>query len=629
MRKKKGKARHWKTSAQLGNEMCGLWPYIAALTTNALMHTGLFMLTDGSVYSFIRLLISYIFFIYPYYFVADVFWSLRPDVSAILAREVKINRKYYTNCVRTDIPKESLLPATVSIPVYLEENAVIFETVRQSRAAVEHYRRVSGKQVNVLVSDDGLAPMLGGFLTRTKVEELLRRYEENPGQLGENEIKAAERIRYYRENGIGFVARPAKNRAGLFKKASNLNFTLRLGKRLAAGRSLQVLCAKGGEFEFGYAEGGVITHDIILLLDKDSGVNEKIMEAVVPEFVADGMLAYVQCSTNAANLTESYYTKAVGYNINNLFHNIWPCKALQGYFVPLVGHNVFLRRSMLEESGYWSENKVSEDYDKAISFYNIGYHGKYAHFEGLEFSEYVSRTFSEETGKQQRYSYGLLEMLLQGTIRIGKTRGCDVLYMFLYFCSLVNAVMLLPAALLECYIGNIHLLWAGFIFCNICFIVLPCFRGLIMRNRIPGEQRGNLGTASILALSFLGHAYSMLAGICKYFLNKFRRNPKAFPSTNVDTLQYRFVDGVGLLKAYVMKNKGLLPVAALCIERGLFIMANVHAQLPTLLTYGYILFVSVLVPVIMTPQLFRQPSEMLKKAFRVLRRKPKAGPAKS
>lgn len=625
MRKKRGTAKHGRISGQLGNEMCGLWPYIAALTTNALMHVGLFMLTDGSVFSLIRLLISYIFFIYPYYFVADVFWSLRPDVSAILAGEAKINRKHYANCVRTDIPKDSLLPVTVSIAVYMEENAVIFETIRQSRAAVEHYRHVSGKQAGILVSDDGLAPMLGGFLTRTKAEELLWRYDEKPEILSEKEIKAAERIRFYRDHQIGFVARPAKNRAGLFKKASNLNFTLRLGKRLAAGRSRQVLCAKGGEFEFGYAEGDVVTQDVILLLDKDSGVHEKIIEAVVPEFIADGQLAYVQCATNAANLKESYYTRAVGYNINNLFHNIWPCKALQGYFVPLVGHNVFLRRSMLEESGNWSENKVSEDYDKAISFYNIGYHGKYAHFEGLEFSEYVSRTFSEETGKQQRYSYGLLEMLMQGTIRVGKTRGCDVLYMFLYFCSLVNAVMLLPAALLECYVGNIHLLWAGFIFCNICFIVLPCFRGLLMRGRIPKERRGNLGVASILALSFLGHSYSMLSGICKYFLNKFRRDPKSFSSTNVDTLSYRFADGVNLLKAYIMKNKGLLPVAALCIERGFFIMANIHAQLPTLLTYGYILFVSVLVPVIMTPQLFRQPWQLVKRAFR----KPKTDIAKS
>jgi hypothetical protein len=127
----------------------------------------------------------------------------------------------------------------------------------------------------------------------------------------------------------------------------------------------------GGIFEGGYAEGNIITNDIILLLDKDSGVKERIMEAVIPEFAADEKLAYVQCATSAVNLYDNYYSYAIGHQINNLFHNIWPCKALQGFFLPLVGHNVFLRKSLLEKSGLWAENRVSEDFDKAIHFYSI------------------------------------------------------------------------------------------------------------------------------------------------------------------------------------------------------------------------------------------------------------------
>ena len=86
-------------------------------------------------------------------------------------------------------------------------------------------------------------------------------------------------------------------------------------------------------------------------------------------------------------ICKNYYTYATGHQVNNLFHNIWPCKALQGFFVPLVGHNVFLRKSILEKSGLWSENKVSEDYDKAICFYSMGYHGKYAQIKGLKFTQ--------------------------------------------------------------------------------------------------------------------------------------------------------------------------------------------------------------------------------------------------
>ncbi|MCL1916843.1 MAG: glycosyltransferase family 2 protein [Peptococcaceae bacterium] len=451
--------------------------------------------------------------------------------------------------------------------------------------------------------------MLGGSCTPANLHELLSRAMASPQTLSDKEWAAVGRVRHYREAGVGFVARPAHDRAGIFKKASNLNYTLRLGDKIAGGEALLPLLEADGEFAQGYAEGDIQTHEIILLLDKDSGVHENIIEAVVPEFVADADLAYAQCATNTKNLSDNYLAKALGYHTNNLFHNIWPCKALQGYFVPLVGHNVFLRKSHLEESGGWPENRVSEDYDKALGFYNRGYHGKYMQIAGLEFTEYVSRTFAEETAKQFRYSYGLMEMLLQGTIRLGKTRGCDILYMILYFCSLVNAVMLLPTALLEAHFGNVHLLWAGFIFCNMAFVLLPCFRSLCMGRRLPREQRINLGHTCVLALAFLGHAYSRLAGVGRYFADKVKRNPRPFPSTNVDALGYRFMDGVRILGGYLRRNMGFIVIAALCVERGLFMLSRAYVGVPTLLAYSYIFFFSVLAPVLLTPQLYMRREE--------------------
>ncbi len=46
----------------------------------------------------------------------------------------------------------------------------------------------------------------------------------------ESEFK--ERAKFYKENGISVVARPAHNRAGLFKKASNLNYTYMINELL-------------------------------------------------------------------------------------------------------------------------------------------------------------------------------------------------------------------------------------------------------------------------------------------------------------------------------------------------------------------------------------------------------------
>lgn len=376
--KRKAKHRRIIIPENLGNSVCGVWIYTTALICNALIHIFLFLRFGASWINFVRLFFSFVFFIYPHSYLADLLWSLRPSVCEILSGRLLINRKHYMNSVEKEVDEDALYSITISVPVYMESNDVIFDTLKDSLAAVARYREISEKSANIIVSDDGLAPILGGLCTKDAVDGVVKTFVESPSLLTDNEIKAAQRICFYRNNDIAFVARPAKDRPGLFKKSSNLNYTLKLGEALLKGESLEALIGENGLFNEGYAEGNIITNEIILLLDKDSGVKEKIIEAIMPEFIKDEKLAYVQCATNAANIYDNYYSYATGHNVNNLFHNIWPCKALQGFFVPLVGHNVFLRKSILIKAGYWSEDKVSEDFDKAICFYNLGYHGKYA-----------------------------------------------------------------------------------------------------------------------------------------------------------------------------------------------------------------------------------------------------------
>ncbi|MDR0841686.1 MAG: protein kinase [Christensenellaceae bacterium] len=588
----------------LGNGVCGVWLYIVALVFDAMIHIGMLISYQPTSYGFIRLFLSFIFFIYPLHYIVDILWSMRPSVCEILSGRFLINRKHYMNTAQREIGRDAFLPVTISVPVYTENNEVIFDTLRMSLAATKRYREFSAQATGVIVSDDGLAPMLGGICTKEKADAIVHAFINTPPLLTQQERQAAERIRFYREHGIAFVVRPSSGRAGLFKKSSNLNYTLCLGNAVAGGKPLDTLTQEGSSFAGGYAEGNITTNEIILLLDKDSGVKERIIEAIIPEFAADEKLAYVQCATIAANMYDNYYTYATGHQANNLFHNIWPCKALQGFFVPLVGHNVFLRKSMLEKSGLWAENRVSEDYDKAICLYNMGYHGKYAQIKGLEFTEYVSRTFTEETGKQHRYAYGLFEMMFDGTISPRKTRKCDTLYMAMYFFSVINQVMLLPTVLVECYFGNIYLLWAGFIVCNIGFILLPYIRGLIMRKRLPKEQSETLIHIVIVALSFVGHSFSMLSGACRYFANKIKANKNPFPSTSVDKLKYHFGDGIKLLVEYIRKNKWLIPIAILCLDRGIFMITKKGIEPVTSYIYSYILFSAVLVPILLTPQLF-------------------------
>ena len=587
----------------LGNRLCGVWLYIVVLCLNSGTHAFLFFRFGMDIEILPRLLLSFVFFIYPLCYLADVLWSLNPAVLRILSGRKSVNRKYYMNTVREDFDKDKLLPVTVSIPVYQESNEIIFKTFLDSIAAGEKYKEFSGKEFNVLVSDDGLAPLMGGNCTKEKAEELFKRLSEKDESLTPKERMAAERIVFYRKNNIAFVARPAANRAGLFKKASNLNYTLKLSEATKCKAAPSGYFLEGGDFEGGYSEGVININEVILLLDKDSGLNQGIINAVLPEFTEDDKLAYVQCSTKTDNLSENYYSSATGHQTNNLFHNIWPCKALQGFFVPLVGHNVFMRKSMILESGLWAENKVSEDYDMALRLYGLGYHGKFAQLREFEFTEAASRTFTEETDKQRRYAYGLFEMIFDGTIKRKKTRACDRFYMLLYFCSAINQSLLIPTVLVENYFGNIHLLWAGFLLCMGCFVLAPLLRNMILRRLYPEESEG-IFHALLISLSFLGHSYSIFIGACRYLANKIKRIDRAFPSTNVDQLDYRLKDGLKIIWQFFKKNPLFLIISFLCIDRGVYILTRRGLELVTVITYGYILFGLVLVPILLTPQLF-------------------------
>ena len=124
-----------KIPENIGNNICGVWPYIIVLAINAGVHITLFFIYGRTLESFVRLFLSFIFFIYPLQYITDTLWSLRPSICEILAGKLQINRKHYMNTVRKEVSREALLPVTISIPVYLEDNEVIFQTLRQSMVA--------------------------------------------------------------------------------------------------------------------------------------------------------------------------------------------------------------------------------------------------------------------------------------------------------------------------------------------------------------------------------------------------------------------------------------------------------------------------------------------------------------
>jgi hypothetical protein len=139
----------------------------------------------------------------------DIFQAIGPITS------LKTNSRFYS-AVKPNLSQAYSMGfqpphITIQMPVYKESLVgVIMPTVASLKQAISHYESHGGT-ASIFINDDGMS------------------------YLSEQEI--ADRLDFYHDNNIGWVARPQNNqngyvRKGKFKKASNMNFGLNLSNKV-------------------------------------------------------------------------------------------------------------------------------------------------------------------------------------------------------------------------------------------------------------------------------------------------------------------------------------------------------------------------------------------------------------
>jgi cellulose synthase/poly-beta-1,6-N-acetylglucosamine synthase-like glycosyltransferase len=179
-----------------------------------------------------------------------------------------------------------------------------------------------------------------------------------------------------------------------------------------------------------------------------------VIRATVPEFLADPTLAYTQHASYPTN-EERYFSAVIGWFTRLLYDLSIRAKCLiPGTLTPLMGHNVFLRRSDLFRVGAWYEHSVCEDLELLLRLHESGSHGKYIAYPGHDFGEAVTRVYTEELEKFRRYAFGAAEAVLnpisewerRGIVKESWRRFCrsehvrwyQVVDLLQFFFSLVN-----------------------------------------------------------------------------------------------------------------------------------------------------------------------------------------------
>jgi len=357
------------------------------------------------------------------------------------------NSKYYS-AVRPAANKEvdAHLPhITVELPVYKESlKQTITPSVISIKKAMQTYSRQGGSS-SIFVHDDGLQVI--------------------------DKADREERIRFYENNGIGWVARPKHddspggfNRAGRFKKASNMNYGLALSLRMeehihkleseraetssvggytsedaggddedieeqALRFAVEEIFEESGQRFRPWAHNAKALRmgEVILLVDSDTIVPEDCFRDAARELTECPEVAIIQHESDVMQIAHNYFENGIAHFTRRINKCISMACA-NGEVAPFVGHNAFLRWSAVQDAMFedpadnnkkkiWSDTNVSEDFDMALRLQLKGFTIRWATYSEGGFKEGVSLTCDDELNRWQKYAYGCNELIFNPLIR--------------------------------------------------------------------------------------------------------------------------------------------------------------------------------------------------------------------
>ncbi|KAF3934550.1 hypothetical protein ABW19_dt0208813 [Dactylella cylindrospora] len=317
---------------------------------------------------------------------------------------------------------------TIQMPVYKESlNVVIKPTVDSLKAAITQYE-LQGGTASIFINDDGLQAL--------PTEE------------------ARKRIEYYRNNNIGWVARPRNGhdgfvRGGKFKKASNMNFALQLSvateeklidlvrerfgdRAVVSGREEQELYSEAmkmaiKENGWAWAGGNIRVGEFLLIVDSDTRVPKNCLMYSAAEMYLNPEVGILQHSSNVMNVTQSFFENGIAFFTDLVYYAIRFCCG-SGEPAPFVGHNAFIRWQALQSvvfqdrdglNKWWSESHVSEDFDLSFRLQATGNITRLAayHIGDDAFQEGVSLTVYDELSRWKKYTYGSTELIFNPFIQ--------------------------------------------------------------------------------------------------------------------------------------------------------------------------------------------------------------------
>ena len=355
-------------------------------------------------------LLPFIFFVVM--FVADSIIGALAQIFMPI-KQMDENTLYYSG--KAPVRLRGNLPhITIVMPVYKESlKGVLAPTIESLQIAIQTYE-LQGGTANILVCEDGL--------------QLVDEAERN------------SRVEYYAQNDCGWVARHPDNRAGRFKKSSNMNLTkamsLRVEEMMDAERPTDEAALENwtqhDEDKIYYdcfqraieehegrtwGSGNIRIGEYILLVDSDTRIPIDSFLDAVSEMEQSPEVAILQHSSGTFLSGAGFFENGIAYFTSVVNNSIsWTVSC--GGSSPFMGHNAYLRWSALQDQMrfnrdgiIWSDEHVSEDFVMSLNLINAGYILRWATYAKQGYLEGVSLSCDDELNRWQKYSWGCSEMV--------------------------------------------------------------------------------------------------------------------------------------------------------------------------------------------------------------------------
>lgn len=350
-------------------------------------------------------------------------------------RQLRQNSRFYSGKRPDPLQAhevEQLPHITIQMPVYKESlEGVLKPSFESVKKAIQTYE-LQGGSASIIVSEDGFLLV--------------------------DEVERNARLSYYEENNITWIARPKHGdqgfiRPGRFKKASNLNFTYEIMRRVELrmqqdypqlfhaetrkpiisnyddraswqqyyNNTMQTILKEVHPT----ADGSGVDQigEFILMIDSDTRIPADCFMDAAAEMTRCKDVGVLQHCSGVMQVTSSFFESCIAYFTRIVNFSITFAVA-NGDVAPFMGHNAYLRWSAMQEIAteevdekglvsykVWSDEHVSEDFVMALDMLQKGYIVRWATYDDNSYIEGVSLTCTDELNRWQKYAWGVSEMM--------------------------------------------------------------------------------------------------------------------------------------------------------------------------------------------------------------------------